>query len=83
MGHLSSMLKGLASSLSIKRKTKTKKDLGNSEGREAVETISKKRELILKSSGIVKVDGSKNLACVFSKRGEKGANQDRCIVWEV
>lgn len=85
MGHLSSMLNGLASSLSIKRKKKAKKDLGNSKGREAVETMAKeatKKQLILKSSGIVKVDGSKNLACVFSKRGEKGANQDRSIVWE-
>jgi hypothetical protein len=44
---------------------------------------AKKNDLILCSSGTVNVDGSNNFASVFSKRGQKGTNQDCCIVWEV
>ncbi|KAI3445378.1 hypothetical protein Pfo_002043 [Paulownia fortunei] len=82
MGHLSSMLNGLASSLSIKRIKKLKNNFGNCEAVEAMAKNAKKNDLILRTSGIVNVDGSKNLASVFSKRGEKGVNQDCCIVWE-
>lgn len=83
MGHFSSMFNGLARSFSIK---KTKKLKGNCDGREAVKDMAKdakKNDMILKTSGIVNVDGSNNLASVFSRRGEKGVNQDCCIVWEV
>ncbi|GFP79137.1 probable protein phosphatase 2c 73 [Phtheirospermum japonicum] len=82
MGHLSSMFNGLARSFSIK---KTKSPNNNCDGREAVEAMAKdakKNDLILRTSGIVNIDGSRNLASVFSKRGEKGVNQDCCIVWE-
>lgn len=80
MGHLSSMLNGLARSLSIRKKRIY------AGGREAVDAMAKdaqKNELILRTSGTVNVDGSKNFAAVCSKRGEKGINQDCCIVWEV
>lgn len=83
MGHFSSMFNGLARSLSIKR---TKKGCRNCDVREVVEAVAKdakKNELILRTSGILKVEGSKNMASVCSKRGEKGVNQDCCIVWEV
>ncbi|MED6110162.1 hypothetical protein PIB30_040400 [Stylosanthes scabra] len=30
----------------------------------------------------VNVDGSKNYASIFSKKGQKGVNQDCCLVWE-
>lgn len=81
MGHLSSMFNGLASSFSFKRG----KNSGICSGRDSVEMAkgAKKNELILRSSGVVNVDGSNNFASVFSKRGRKGVNQDCCIVWEV
>lgn len=81
MGHLSSMFNGLARSLSGKRG----KNSGAGDGRETAEAMAKeakKNELMLCTSGIVNVDGSKNFASVFSKRGQKGVNQDCCIVWE-
>lgn len=83
MGHFSSMFSGLARSLSIK---KGKNNHGNSDARDAAEAMAKeakKNDMILRSSGIVNVDGSNNFASVFSKRGQKGVNQDCCIVWEV
>lgn len=86
MGHLASMFNGLARSLSIKRTKSLKNRCGSCDGRDAVEAMAKdakKNDLILRTSGIVNVDGSKNLASVFSKRGQKGVNQDCFIVWEV
>lgn len=82
MGHLSSMFNGLARSFWFRRG----KNSGICSGRDAAETMAKeakKNELILRSSGVVNVDGSNNFASVFSKRGRKGVNQDCCIVWEV
>ncbi|KAH6819059.1 Protein phosphatase 2C family protein [Perilla frutescens var. frutescens] len=79
MGHLSSMFNGLASSLSIKRKKKPRNN-NCDDGRDEAAAKGKKNELILRSCGILQ--GPKNLASVYSKRGEKGTNQDRCIVWE-
>lgn len=81
MGHLSSMFSGLAK-LSIKKG----RNSGRCEGREAAEAMAKdakRNDLILCSSGSVNVDGSNNFASVFSKRGQKGVNQDCCVVWEV
>ncbi|OAY44000.1 probable protein phosphatase 2C 34 [Manihot esculenta] len=81
MGHLSSMFNGLARSFSIRKG----KNTGNGDGREAAEAMAKeakKNDLILRSSGFINLDGSKNFASVFSKRGEKGVNQDTFIVWE-
>ncbi|KAG7603705.1 putative protein phosphatase 2C 73 [Arabidopsis thaliana] len=82
MGHLSSMFNGLARSFSIK---KVKNNNGNCDAKEAADEMAseaKKKELILKSSGYVNVQGSNNLASLFSKRGEKGVNQDCALVWE-
>ncbi|GMG99753.1 hypothetical protein Nepgr_001593 [Nepenthes gracilis] len=81
MGHFSSLLNGLARSLSLKKGKK----MGGDGGREAAEAMAKeakKNELILRSSGIVHADGSNNFASVFMKRGNKGVSQDCCIVWE-
>ncbi|KAK5771979.1 putative phosphatase 2C 73 -like protein [Gossypium arboreum] len=78
MRQFSSMFYGLARSISGKIS-------GNGDGREAAEAMAKnakKNYLILRSSGSVNVDGSNNLASVFSKRGRKGVNQDCAIVWE-
>ncbi|KAL6513286.1 putative protein phosphatase 2C 73 [Orobanche gracilis] len=84
MGHLSSMFSGVARSFSLK-KTSKKKCESCDVGRETAEAMAmeaKRNDLILKTSGTVSVNGSNNMASVFSKRGEKGVNQDCCIVWE-
>ncbi|XP_048325055.2 probable protein phosphatase 2C 34 [Ziziphus jujuba] len=81
MGHLSSIFNGLARSLSLK-KGRNSEDRG---GREAAETMAKeakKNDLILRTSGILNADGSNNFTSTFSKRGNKGINQDCFIVWE-
>lgn len=82
MGHFSSMFNGWARSFSIKKASSS----GNCGGREAVEVMAKeakKNDLILHSSGFVNVNGSNNFTSLYSKRGEKGVNQDCFIVWEV
>ncbi|KAK9136793.1 hypothetical protein Sjap_007387 [Stephania japonica] len=81
MGHFSTLLNGLAS-LSIK---KGRNRCGDDIGREITEEMAKeakKNGLMLHSSGVVHVQGSNNFASVFTRRGEKGANQDCLIVWE-
>ena len=83
MGYFSSMFSGFARSFSIK---KVKNNNGTSDAKEAADEMArdaKKKEKILKSCGYVYADGSNNSASVFSKRGEKGVNQDCAIVWEV
>lgn len=82
MGQLSTMFNGLARSLSIKQRTSYFGSCRGREAREAMAEEARKKDLILRTSGTVNVDGSKNFAAVFSKRGEKGVNQDCCIVWE-
>ncbi|XP_074320926.1 putative protein phosphatase 2C 34 [Silene latifolia] len=82
MGHWTTMFNGLARSLSIK---KVKNSINGDVGREAAEAMAKdakKNDMILRSSGIVNVNGSNNFASVCTKRGQKGVNQDCCIVWE-
>ncbi|KEH37184.1 putative protein-serine/threonine phosphatase [Medicago truncatula] len=49
---------------------------------EAMAKEAKKNEMLLSSSGIVKSDKSNNFSCVFTKKGQKGFNQDCLIVWE-
>ncbi|KAF5932156.1 hypothetical protein HYC85_028327 [Camellia sinensis] len=82
MGHFSSLFNGLARSFSIKN-GQNSGYCGGSESAESMVKESKKNELILRSSGTVHVNGSNNFASVFSKRGEKGVNQDCFIVWEI
>lgn len=82
MGHFSSMFNSLARSFSNKKDNNN----GKSNAKEAADEMAreaKKKAMILKSSGCVNADGSNNLASVFSRRGEKGVNQDCAIVWEV
>lgn len=57
-------------------------------GREAAEELrreAKKKSMILRSSGSLSSPSSRStvLASVFSQRGEKGMNQDCCLVWQV
>ncbi|RDX64222.1 putative protein phosphatase 2C 34, partial [Mucuna pruriens] len=78
-----SLVNGLVRSVSLKRDKSCRKD-GES-GRKAVEALAKearKNELLLTSSGIVKSAKASNVASVFTKKGQKGFNQDRLIVWE-
>ncbi|CAN8255762.1 unnamed protein product [Cochlearia groenlandica] len=82
MGHFSSMFNGLARSFSTK---KVKNNNGNNDAKETADEMAKeakKKEMILKSCGYVYAQGSNNSASVFSKRGEKGVNQDCALVWE-
>ncbi|KAK6915636.1 PPM-type phosphatase-like domain, partial [Dillenia turbinata] len=81
MEQFSAIFNGLARSLSIK-KGKISRNCGGREAAEAMVKDAKKNDLILKSSGVVSADGSNNFVAVFSKRGQKGVNQDCCIVWE-
>ncbi|KAH0855679.1 hypothetical protein HID58_003979 [Brassica napus] len=81
MGHFSSMFNSLARSFSNKKDNNN----GKSNAKEAADEMAReatKKAMILKSSGCVNADGSNNLASVFSRRGEKGVNQDCAIVWE-
>ncbi|KAF5463360.1 hypothetical protein F2P56_019279 [Juglans regia] len=81
MGHLSYVFNGLTRSFSFRKGRKSE----DRTGREAAEEMAKeakKNDLILRTSGFVNIDGSNNFASVFSKRGQKGVNQDCCIVWE-
>ncbi|RZC80707.1 hypothetical protein C5167_043281 [Papaver somniferum] len=81
MGHFSYLLNGLSRSLSIKKGGNCTNKLGKEVSRTMVND-AKKTELILRSSGVVNGEGSKNLASAYSKRGQKGINQDTLIVLE-
>ncbi|CAH8386154.1 unnamed protein product [Eruca vesicaria subsp. sativa] len=81
MGHFSSMFNSLARSFSNKKAQNNSKSYVK-EAADEMAREAKKKAMILKSSGCVNADGSNNLASVFSRRGEKGVNQDCAIVWE-
>ncbi|XP_057757217.1 probable protein phosphatase 2C 34 isoform X1 [Arachis stenosperma] len=73
-----SLLNGFA------RKKSCPNDDDNDE-RKAVKALAKearKNGLLLSSSGTVKSSKANNFASVFTKKGQKGVNQDRLIVWE-
>ncbi|XP_074320338.1 putative protein phosphatase 2C 34 [Silene latifolia] len=79
MVQFSSLFEGLAKSVSFKGSTgKTDK------GREAAETLAdeaRKNHLILRCPGETS-SRCKHVASVFTKKGEKGLNQDCLTVWE-
>lgn len=76
-----SILDGLVRTISIK-KDRCDDHVGRKTA-EALSKVAKKKELISNSSGIVKSEKSDNLSSIFSKRGQKGINQDCLVVWEV
>ncbi|KAJ6794140.1 putative protein phosphatase 2C family protein [Iris pallida] len=76
----------LLRSLSIGRRGKLLEG-GDGGGREAADAMvkeakKKKKETMLTSSGTVSSRHSNGFASVYSRRGEKGVNQDCCVVWE-
>lgn len=77
-----SLFDGLARTVSIKKGRNSQKDVGK-EAADALAKDARKSELMLSSSGTVKSNKSNNFTSVCSKRGQKGINQDRFIVWEV
>ncbi|KAD5317927.1 hypothetical protein R6Q59_033234 [Mikania micrantha] len=79
MGRFSSILDGLFST--SKRETNSGQ-CGGKEAAEAMAKDAKKNAMILTSSGTINTNGSDNFVSVCSKRGQKGVNQDCCIVWE-
>lgn len=77
MRQISSLLQGLARSLSVGRdRDRDRKGNGAGDGKTAVPAV-------LRTSGTLWGDGSDTFAAVCSRRGEKGINQDCSIVWEV
>lgn len=72
---------GLARGVSIKKGINCKTAVGK-DAAEALAKEARKNDLMLSSSGIVNSNSSGNFVSVFSKRGEKGVNQDCFIVWE-
>lgn len=83
MGRFSSMLDGLARTFSSSKRGTSSRKRGGKEAAEAMAKDAKKNEMVLRSSGTLNVKGSDNFASVCSRKGEKGVNQDCCIVWEV
>ncbi|KAA0048045.1 hypothetical protein IC582_011554 [Cucumis melo] len=84
MGHFSTMFNGLARSFSFKkgRNSGSLDDGGGRESAKAMLKDAKRKDSILCTSGVLNSEGSDTFASVFSKKGEKGVNQDCCIVWE-
>lgn len=80
MVHFSSLFHGLARSFSTKRVKSHKTDM--KEVSKAMIKDAKKNDLILRSSGVLNSDGSSNFVSLYSKKGQKGVNQDCFIVWE-
>lgn len=78
----SSLFNGLARNMSIKNGKKGRSD-GGKEAADALAKEAKKNDLLLTCSGNVKATWSNNYASAYSKRGQKGMNQDSLVVWEV
>lgn len=76
MRQISSLLQGLARSLSVGRDRKGDGRAGDGNGKAAVPAV-------LRTSGTLWGEASETFAAVCSRRGEKGINQDCSIVWEV
>jgi hypothetical protein len=72
MRQISSMLQGLARSMSLGKERKAGDDKEEEE-----------QGTVLRTSGTLWGEGSETFAAVCSRRGEKGTNQDCSIVWEV
>ncbi|KAK1697094.1 hypothetical protein QYE76_013791 [Lolium multiflorum] len=71
MRQISSMLQGLARSMSLGKERKAGEDKEEEE-----------QGTVLRTSGTLWGEGSETFAAVCSRRGEKGTNQDCSIVWE-
>lgn len=85
MKHLFLKFNKLTKSLTPKkwRNSENASVVSGRESAEAMAKSAKKKDLIIHGSGSINIDGSSNFVSSFSKRGEKGINQDCCIVWEV
>ncbi|CDO98822.1 unnamed protein product [Coffea canephora] len=81
MVQFTTILSTLAKNISIRSGRKSRLGVG----RDAADTLAKearKNEMMLTSSGIVNANRTSNMASAYSKKGKKGINQDRFIVWE-
>ncbi|GAU46961.1 hypothetical protein TSUD_403110 [Trifolium subterraneum] len=82
MAPFPSLVNVITRTISLKKDKSYGKD---NDARKVVEAMAKearKNEMLISSSGIVKSSKSNNFSCVFTKKGQKGFNQDRLIVWE-
>lgn len=82
MVQLSSLLTSLSKNVLISSRKKRRPDVGKQTADELVKE-AKRKELVRTSSGVVNGYKYNNFTSVYSKRGKKGINQDRFIVWEV
>ncbi|MED6211242.1 hypothetical protein PIB30_071828 [Stylosanthes scabra] len=79
-----SLVNGLARTIASKKEKGCANDDDEDE-KKAVKALAKearKNGLLLSSSGTVKSPKANNFASVFTKKGQKGVNQDCLIVWE-
>ncbi|XP_027339030.1 probable protein phosphatase 2C 73 [Abrus precatorius] len=76
-----SLVNGLTRTVSLKKEKSGRKDAGR-KAVEALEKEARKNELLISSSGIVRSFKANNFASLFTKKGQKGVNQDCLIVWE-
>ncbi|KAL2459294.1 putative protein phosphatase 2C 73 [Forsythia ovata] len=81
MMQLSTLLTTISKNVSIRSRKKRRTDVGKQAADELVKE-AKRKELMRTSSGVVNADKYNTFASVHSKRGKKGINQDRFIVWE-
>ncbi|CAA2961300.1 probable phosphatase 2C 34 [Olea europaea subsp. europaea] len=81
MVQLSSLLTSLSKNVLISSRKKRRPDVGKQTADELVKE-AKRKELVRTSSGVVNGYKYNNFTSVYSKRGRKGINQDRFIVWE-
>ncbi|XP_038880518.1 probable protein phosphatase 2C 34 [Benincasa hispida] len=65
-----------------RRNSENASNVSRREVAEAMAKSTKKKDLIIHGSVSINIDGSSNFVSSFSKRVEKGVNQDCCIVWE-
>ncbi|KAK1293065.1 putative protein phosphatase 2C 34 [Acorus calamus] len=86
MKRFSSLMRCCSTKYSINdnnKKTSTSEEVIRREAADALTREAKKNGLISKSSGTVSAESSgSSFASVYSKRGEKGINQDCFVVWE-
>ncbi|XP_052206672.1 probable protein phosphatase 2C 34 [Diospyros lotus] len=81
MVQFSSLFSSLSRNILIKNGRNPRADAGR-EAADALAKEARKNDLMLSSPGTINSNGSDNFACVFSKGGRKGVNQDCFVVWE-
>ncbi|CAI9119039.1 OLC1v1020693C3 [Oldenlandia corymbosa var. corymbosa] len=89
MVQLTSIFSSLARTISFKNERKVSiLDVAGGSGKEAADSMAKearKNGMLLTSSGFINSNRSSNdnvMVSAYSKKGQKGPNQDRLVVWQ-